>query len=131
MGRLSNPELPMLADQGHADLAHAKEDPQMTEPVWRRIQHRLDTLEIDKLVADYQAGRSLADLASEFDIHRRTVAMHLERRGVARRATLRKMSHTDIEEATRRYRAAIPSPPSGALSMSMLRPCDESCSERE
>jgi len=95
----------MLADQGHADLAHANEGPQVTEPVWPRIQHRLDTLEIDRLVADYQAGRSLADLASEFDIHRRTVAMHLERRGVARRATLRKMSHTDIEEAARRYRA--------------------------
>jgi hypothetical protein len=43
-------------------------------------------------VAGYQAGRSLADLAEAIGVHHRTVAAHLDQRGVQRRANLRKMS---------------------------------------
>jgi DNA-binding transcriptional regulator LsrR (DeoR family) len=56
-------------------------------------------------VREYQAGRTLADLAAELGIHRRTVAAHLERRGVQRRVNRRKMTDDDLREAARRYRA--------------------------
>jgi hypothetical protein len=43
--------------------------------------------------------------AEPLGIHRRTVAAHLEQRGIQRRVNLRKMSEADISEASRRYRA--------------------------
>jgi len=51
----------------------------------------------------YQAGQSLLQLAWAFRIHRRTVAAHLEQRGVAIRTTKRKLSDRDVTEAARRY----------------------------
>jgi len=61
--------------------------------------------QIEDVVAGYQSGRSLADLAQEFDIHHRTVAGHLERLGVARRVNLTKMSPADVRFAAICYRA--------------------------
>ena len=41
--------------------------------------------EIDDLVADYEAGSSVQELAEKYDIHRATVFAHLQRREVPRR----------------------------------------------
>jgi DNA-binding CsgD family transcriptional regulator len=47
----------------------------------------------------------LDELAREFGVHRRTVADHLERLGVARRVNLPKLTPTDIERAVSQYQA--------------------------
>jgi len=77
---------------------------QLSNPGRRPVQRRLNEVEIDQLVREYQAGRTLADLAAERGIHRGTVAAHLEGRGVQRRVNRRKMSDDDLRDAARRYR---------------------------
>ena len=77
---------------------------QLSNPPRRPVLRRLNEVEIDRLVCEYQAGRTLADLAAALGVHRRTVAAHLEARGVQRRVNRRKMSDDDIDEAARRYR---------------------------
>lgn len=61
--------------------------------------------DVDKLVAGYQAGRSLPELGDEFGVHHRTVAAHLEQRGVKRRVNIRKLSDDDMRQAVRHYEA--------------------------
>jgi lambda repressor-like predicted transcriptional regulator len=78
---------------------------QLSNPGPRAIQRRLRAAEIDDLVTLYRAGRSLADLADNYGVHHRTVAAHLEQRGIQRRLNLPKMSEQDISDASRRYRA--------------------------
>src|SRR5688572_1963288 len=51
----------------------------------------------------YKAGRTLNELAVEFQIHRRTVAAHLERNGIPRRAQVSKLSHVQVLEAIHLY----------------------------
>jgi transposase-like protein len=51
----------------------------------RQIQRRLRGNEIEQLVAGYQAGATVYELAEQFGVHRGTVSDVLERRGVARR----------------------------------------------
>jgi hypothetical protein len=60
--------------------------------------------EIDELVCSYRAGRTLAHLAADLGVHQRTVAAHLDSRGVARRLNRRKMSDDDVSAAALRYR---------------------------
>jgi len=57
------------------------------------------------VVAGYQSGRSLNDLAREFGVYRRTVADHLERLSIARRLNLPKLSAADVKRAITRYQA--------------------------
>ena len=54
---------------------------------------------------EYQAGRSLADLAAEVGVHRRTIATHLENRGIQRRVNRHKLSQEEIGDVIRRYQA--------------------------
>ena len=75
--------------------------PRPTKPV----QRRLTPSEVSAIAAAYQHGRSLDELAREFGVHRRTVAHHLERLGVARRVNLPKLTPTDIERAVSQYQA--------------------------
>lgn len=44
---------------------------------------RLNASQIDRLIASYQAGATVYELASQFYIDRRTVSIHIKRRGVA------------------------------------------------
>ncbi|HUP73319.1 MAG TPA: hypothetical protein VM282_09740 [Acidimicrobiales bacterium] len=55
-------------------------------------------LEIDELINGCKTGRTLTDLATEFGVHRRTAAAHLETRGISRRVNHRKMTD-DVSEA--------------------------------
>lgn len=69
----------------------------------RAIQRRLDDAEIDLLTAGYQAGQSVADLATEFGIHRATTLRHLRQRGVPGRRITRKLSDIDVAKAAVEY----------------------------
>jgi transposase-like protein len=51
----------------------------------KQIQRRLRGPEIDELVAGYQGGATVYELAEQFGVHRSTVSDVLERQGVARR----------------------------------------------
>lgn len=82
-----------------------EETGQLSNPPRRSVQRRLTDPEIDELVHEYQTGRTLADLASVVGIHRRTVAAHLEKRGVRRRENRRKMTDDRVTGAERRYHA--------------------------
>ena len=127
MGRLSNPPDPLetLTGQGIAGSGDvrgkrsktAKARPsasgsgrpentgRLSNPGDETVQRRLTDADVDELVTGYQAGRSLPDLAEDFGVHRRTVAAHLEQRGVQRRVNRRKMTEDDIREAACRYLA--------------------------
>ena len=94
------------ADPSSASRSRCHEETgQLSNPGQGPIQCRLTNADVDRLMTGYRAGRSLPDLADAFGVHRRTVAVHLEQRGVKRRVNLRKMSQRDIREASRRYRA--------------------------
>lgn len=67
----------------------------------RQLQVRLTDDEVDRVVAGYQAGLTLAELATAFGADRRTLAGWLQQRGVARRA--RRLTPTDVRESIRLY----------------------------
>lgn len=69
------------------------------------MQRRLNEREIDELVAEYQAGRTLAAIAADLGIHQRTVAAHLDGRGVNRRSNHPKLDEKQVHEAARRCRS--------------------------
>ena len=87
IGRYSN-----LSEQGEL-LRHLLEivpngPPKPTFQTKKQVQRRLRPKEIDDLVAAYQAGISVYELADHHRIHRATVSLLLERRGVPRRYRL-------------------------------------------
>jgi len=102
-GRLSNPtESSQHGDDGRVDSPTAGRSMRRPGPP---VLRRLTPSQIEDVVAGYQSGRSLNDLAQEFGIHHRTVAGHLERLGVARRVNLTKMSPADVRFVAISYRA--------------------------
>ena len=127
MGRLSNPPDPVETLTGQAiagsgdgrgtaagspKRSHGQSDSggpnnagRLSNPRGGAIQRRLTDADVDRLVARYQAGRSLPALAEDLGVHRRTIAAHLDLRGVQRRLNVRKMSQLDVGDAARRYRA--------------------------
>jgi DNA-binding transcriptional regulator LsrR (DeoR family) len=54
---------------------------------------------VGDLVAGYQAGRTVRQLAARFQIHRATVSEHLERHGVARRVCKPQLVGPDVATA--------------------------------
>ena len=125
MGRLSNPPEPVetLVGQGvmgscellgrvpeslvgsacSSRSRRLEETGQLSNPARDQIQRRLTDADVDELVARHRAGQSLPAHADRFGVHRRTVAAHLERRGVQRRVNLRKMTDDDITDASHRH----------------------------
>jgi len=63
----------------------------------KQIHRRLRPPEIDQLVAGYEAGATVYQLANDFRIHRATVSLLLERKRVPRRN--RPLSPARIEQA--------------------------------
>lgn len=51
----------------------------------RQVQHRLDAVEVDQLLASYRADIGVMALAGLFGVSGDTVRAHLDRAGVARR----------------------------------------------
>jgi len=102
-GQHSNPGSKALrGDDDGVDSPTASGAPRRPKQPVRR---RLTPSEVAAVAAEYQHGRSLDDLAREFGVHRRTVADHLERLGIARRVNLPKLTPTDIERAVSLYQA--------------------------
>jgi hypothetical protein len=60
---------------------------------------KLKPVEISKLVAAYQAGKSIDTLALDFVIHRQTVMLHLKRQNIARRPQ-QKLDEQAMQRAT-------------------------------
>lgn len=69
------------------------------------VQRRLSGTESEELVRRYREGESINGLARELGLHRTTVINHLDRAGVARRRTARKMSDESVARAAVQYQA--------------------------
>ncbi|MGH9057228.1 MAG: hypothetical protein ACRDYY_15415, partial [Acidimicrobiales bacterium] len=52
--------------------------------VLRQTQRRLSPAELEALIAEYEAGARVCDLAKVYDLHRTTVAKHVARAGETR-----------------------------------------------
>src|SRR5690242_1425192 len=70
-------------------------------PAVVRSARQLSTSEVDELVARYQAGATVRQLATEFGVHRATVGRHLEARGINTRQL--KLSREVLKEAGELY----------------------------
>lgn len=97
---LANLEVPAHLDR----QAHEERAPKARNVV-RQRQVRLTPEGVDELVLAYQQGATVRELVEQFGIHRTTVLGHLDRRGVARRVNVRKMTDGQVLEAARYYRA--------------------------
>lgn len=120
-GRLSNP--PELAgdpsERGLHSLGRPDQDPgtapsqgcegpaegprHQTGRLSNPAQRRLTPTDIDDLIAVYQAGATIRQLAYDFDIHRSTVAAHLDRRQIPRREAKTAGDDTTLAEAAESY----------------------------
>jgi predicted DNA-binding protein YlxM (UPF0122 family) len=67
----------------------------------KQHQTRLTAAQVDHLIDRYLAGAGLNQLADAFQVHRRTVAAHLERRGVTQRP--RGMTSEEVKQAIELY----------------------------
>ncbi|QIS09736.1 helix-turn-helix domain-containing protein [Nocardia arthritidis] len=63
---------------------------------------KLSPEEVQNLVARYEAGMSIADLARQFGMHTQTVDCHLKRQGVQKRGTF-KLSREQVAEGVDLY----------------------------
>jgi len=72
-------------------------------PTPKQVQRRLGPDDIDELVAIYQAGATLREVAAQFGVNRTTASKHLERRGVRRRR--RSLEPAEQAEAMTLYQA--------------------------
>jgi DNA-binding transcriptional regulator LsrR (DeoR family) len=68
--------------------------------VLRQAQRRLAPAEREALIADYEAGARIGELAKVYDLHRTTVAKHVARAGKTRPV----MTEPQIDEAVALYR---------------------------
>ena len=69
----------------------------------RQVLRRLQAADIDRLIAAYVEGDSVPRLVRQFSIHRTTVLIHLERHGVARRRSTRKLTDADVARGASLY----------------------------
>jgi AraC-like DNA-binding protein len=121
MGRLSNPPetLECRADQGERgtpplrrttskgatrssnlpESGDLEEKGQLSNPVQRRLSLRV----VDELVRLYEEGASIDALGRRYGVHRTTIIVQLDRRGVRRRRVARKMTDPLVAQAAKRY----------------------------
>ena len=67
------------------------------------VQRRLSKATVDDLVSAFREGASIDSLAAQYRVNRTTVIRHLNRRGVERRKSVRKMNDRSVRQAARRY----------------------------
>jgi hypothetical protein len=102
---LSNPSSPEKLDKAWADKRSGADEPlPQSARGPRQHQRRLRIDEAEALVAAYSAGVSVKELAAAYQLHRNTVAKHLDRHSVVRRQT--GLMTTDINAIVRLYRTA-------------------------
>ena len=68
-----------------------------------QFQHRLEKVEVERLVSEYEAGSTVAELVARYQVNRSTVGAHLRRAGVTARTNKPKLSATDIHEIIELY----------------------------
>ena len=68
--------------------------------VLRQVQRRLAAAELEALIAEYEAGARVGELAKVYELHRATVARHVGRAGKTRPV----MTEEQIDEAVGLYR---------------------------
>jgi transposase-like protein len=68
-----------------------------------QVQRRFTTRDVDELVAGYETGATVNELAARFGVHRTTVMHHLHRHGVRGRS-LRKLTDEQRADTAQRYR---------------------------
>ena len=66
----------------------------------RQAQRRVSPAELEALIAEYEAGARVCELAKIYDLHRTTVARHVARAGKTRPV----MTEAQIDEAVVLYR---------------------------
>jgi DNA invertase Pin-like site-specific DNA recombinase len=71
----------------------------------RQHHRRLDDSEVEQLVAAYQAGSYVYELAEKFGCHRDTVSRRLKSRGVQMRGTA--LGKKQLDEAERLYASGL------------------------
>ena len=120
-GRLSNPPpiVETLAERGPANPqrpsggagdarnrpstgssgAVPEQEGRLSNPVQRRLSEH----DIDRLVNTYLAGSSIDSLAAELRLNRTTIISHLDRRGIERRTSVRKMTDHSVRQAAKHY----------------------------
>ena len=97
-GQLSNPSIESTGIPAAAPI------PATTDRAGpHRTQKRLRTAEVDELVAAYQTGDSVEELAKHFGVHRTTVIAHLGRRQVQLRSTFTTWDHDALTAAVAYY----------------------------
>ena len=69
------------------------------------MQRRLSEHDVDKLVGAYLDGWSIDALAAGLGVNRTTIISHLDRRGVNRRKSVRKMTDGTVSQAAKQYTA--------------------------
>ncbi len=69
----------------------------------KQTQVRLSRDQVAELIASYQAGSTLAEVATKFGVYVRTAAAHLEREGIAQRR--HRLTADQVVEAVRLYEA--------------------------
>ena len=67
------------------------------------MQRRLSELDVDELVSAYLAGSPIDSLAVHLGVNRTTIISYLDRRGVERRRSVRKMTDRSVRQAAERY----------------------------
>jgi hypothetical protein len=75
---------------------------QRQEPALHGVVRRLKHDEVSQLVASYEAGATVCQLSTQFNIHRTTVSAHLRRQGA--RVRLTGMTDEQIAEAASLYK---------------------------
>jgi len=83
------------------------------EYVPKQSHTRLDPLQINDLIVAYQAGNTIKELATQFQIHHTNVSNVLKRHGVSRRH--RPLTPEQIEHAVQAYQAGSSSKMIGNL----------------
>ena len=101
-GQLENPS-PTVT---RALSAYRKQDSHGVQQPKRRhrtvkSQKRLSEREIDEAIAGYEAGATLRQLGTQFDVSRHTISKHLRARGIQLR--LSSLTPDEIEEAKQLY----------------------------
>jgi hypothetical protein len=72
-----------------------------------QVQRRLPPNQVEALVADYHAGRSVSELAAQYRLHRTTAHDHSKRSGIGRQQWVRKLSGAQIQEAAQLYAGGL------------------------
>ena len=103
MGRYSNPDIVSRLQRILA--GHGRDRPSRRPvPSLRQKQHRLTEDDMRKLLASYQDGTAIAQIARDFAIHRTTVLDIVRRAGLKRR---HRLIDNELDEAETLYQSGL------------------------